>query len=280
MKILQQVLLGIFIALASIGLLLGGFSLSLAEGKINATSTATPTPSPTQTPSLTPTSSTTWQPFTPSALTSPTLESPTVLPTWTPSLTPSLTMSLTPTLTTPPANCPPPAGWSVYFVQSGETLYSIATRYGISSAKLQTANCLLTTGLIPGVVIYVPPMPTQTPLSCGAPYGWIVYTVRPGDTLYRLSITYGITVAELQRANCLGSSTLLHTAQLLYVPPRLTYPAWLTAPFIIFPTSTQAYFPPATFTIPFTSFPTDTLVPAVTDTAAEAPTATAFPVTP
>jgi LysM repeat protein len=119
----------------------------------------------------------------------------------------------------PPANCPPPAGWSVYFVQPGETLDSIATRYGISSAKLQTANCLITTELIPGVVIYVPPMPTQTPLPCGAPHSWIVYTVRPGDTLYRLSIAYGITVAELQRANCLGSSTLLHTGQLLYVPP-------------------------------------------------------------
>jgi len=101
---------------------------------------------------------------------------------------------------------PPPAGWSVYFVQPGETLASIATRYGISSAKLQTANCLLTTELIPGAVIYVL-LCHHTPLPCGAPHSWIVYIVRPGDTLYRLSIAYGITVADLQRANCLGSST-------------------------------------------------------------------------
>jgi membrane-bound lytic murein transglycosylase D len=272
MKNFQQVFLGIVIALASIGLLLGGLSLSLAEGKINATSTATPTPSPTPSPTLTPTSSPTWQPFTPSAFTSPSLESPTPFPTWTP--------SLTPTLPAPPANCPSPAGWLVYFVQPGETLDSIATRYRISSAELQTANCLVTTELIPGEVIYVPPMRTQTPLACGAPYSWIVYTVQPGDTLYRLSVAYGITVSELQRVNCLGSSTLLHTGQLLYVPAWLPYPALPTSPFIMFPTSTQVYSSPATFTIPFTSIPTDTLVPAASDTPAEVPTATAFPVAP
>jgi LysM repeat protein len=268
MKNLQQVFLGIFIALASIGLLLGGFSLSLAEGKINATSTATPTPSPTQSPTppptLTPTSFPTLQSFTPSEITSPSLEAPTAFSTWTPSLTPSLTS----TLPTPTTNCPPLAGWSVYFVQPGETLASIATRYGISSAKLQTANCLLTTELIPRAVIYVPPMPTHTPLPCGAPHSWIVYIVRPGDTLYRLSIAYGITVADLQRANCLGSSTLLHTGQSLYVPPWLPHPAWPTAPFIYFPIN------------PPDSFPTDTLIPAATDTLAEATTATAFPVAP
>ncbi|MGD0751808.1 MAG: LysM peptidoglycan-binding domain-containing protein [Anaerolineales bacterium] len=272
MKNLRQVFLGIIIALASIGLLLGGLSLSLAEGKSNATSTTTSTATPSASPTLTPTSSPTWQPFTPSAFTSPSLESPTLSQTWTP--------SLTPTLPAPPANCAPPAGWLVYFVQPGETLDSIATRYRISSAELQTANCLVTTELIPGVVIYVPPMRTQTPLPCGAPYGWIVYTVQPGDTLYRLSVAYGITVADLQRANCLGSSTLLHTGQLLYVPSWLPHPASSTAPVIIFPTSTQVYSPPATFTIPFTSIPTDTLVPAASDTPAEVPTATAFPVAP
>ena len=280
MKNLRQVFLGIIIALASIGLLLGGLSLSLAEGNSNATSTSSPTSTPTLTPTssptwqpFTPTSSPTWQPFTPSAVfTSPSLDSPTPFPTWTP--------SLTLTLPTPPPNCPPPVGWLVYFVQPGETLDSIATRYRISTAELQNANCLITAELIPGVVIYVPPMRTQTPLPCGAPNSWIVYTVQPGDTLYRLSVYYGITVIELQRANCLGSSTLLHTGQLLYVPSWPPHPALPTATAIIFPTSTQTYTPPATFTMPFTSIPTDTLVPAPSDTPVEVPTATTFPVAP
>ena len=268
MKNLRQVFVGIIIALVSIGLLLGGFSLSLAEGNSLATSTSTPTPSPT----LRPTSSPTGQLVTPSAFITPSLNSPTSSPTWTP------TETLTPPPT--PPNCPPPAGWLVYFVQPGETLDSIAARYRISSAELQSANCMLTTELMPGVVIYVPPMRTQTPLPCGAPNSWVVYYVVPGDTLYRLGLAYGITVTELQRANCMGTSTLLHTGQLLYVPPWLPRPVPPTATLFFFPSSTQTNSLPATLTLPFTSTPTDPLPPTATDTPVEVPTATEVPVTP
>ncbi len=272
--------LSIIIALASISLLLGGLSLSLAEGKSNAASTATPTP----TTPLTPTSSPTLQSFTPSAITGPSLESPTSSltssPTPLPSPSPTWTSTLTPTLPATPVNCSPPAGWLVYFVQPGETLDSIATRYQISSAELQNANCMLTTELNPGVVIYVPPVRTQTPLPCGAPYNWVVYYVQPGDTLYRLSVFYRVTVAELQRANCLGSSTLLHTGQLLYVPSWIKRPAYPNSPILIFPSFTQPNYPPVIFPIPFTSAPTDTLIPFPSNTPAEVPTATDFPVAP
>ena len=64
--------------------------------------------------------------------------------------------------------------------------------------------------MLPGSGIYVPPPPTlpaRTRVSCGAPSGWVIYYVQMGDTLYRLSVAYGITVADLQRANCMGGST-------------------------------------------------------------------------
>jgi LysM repeat protein len=274
MKNLRQVFLGIIIALASIGLLLGGFSLSLAEGNtIKATSTATPTATLT----LMPTSSPTWQPTSLSVSITPVLDSATPSSTWTP------TVTITPPPS--PANCPPPVGWLVYFVQPGETLDAIAARYRISSAELQGANCLLTPALIPGVVLYVPPMRTQTPLPCGAPYGWIAYYVQPGDTLYRLSLAYGISVADLQRANCQGASTLLHTGQLIFVPPWLPHPATPTHPVLILPTSTPfpgqpSNTPAATLTTaPPTSLPTDTSIPVPSDTPVELPTATPIPTT-
>jgi LysM repeat protein len=197
-------------------------------------------------------------------------------------LTPKVTLTPPPS----PAICPPPVGWTVYFVQPGETVNSIAARYRISGAELQSANCLLTPALIPGVVLYVPPMRTQTPLPCGAPHGWIVYYVQPGDTLYRLSQAYGITVADLQRANCLGASTLLHTGQLIYVPPWLPRPATPTMPGLILPTSTPvpdlpSNTPSETLTIiPSTSIPTDTSIPVPSDTPVELPTATPVPTTP
>jgi LysM repeat protein len=262
MKNLRQLFMGVLIALVSIGLLLGGFSLSLAEGNNIATSTATTTPIPTAAPSLMPTSSPTWQPFTPSVSTTPSPGSPTLRPTRTP--------SLTSTPPPPPTNCPPPLGWLVYFVQPGETLDSIATRYRISTPILQGANCLVTKELLPGVVLYVPPMRTQTPLPCGAPSGWVVYIVQPGDTLYRLSQTYATTVADLQRANCMGASTLLHTGQALNVPYPVPPPVSTTASGVLIPTGTQA-----------PGQPTNTLLnPAASDTPVGLPSATPIPATP
>ena len=258
MKILQRVFTGILIAIVSIGLLLGVFSLSLAE----ANSTATPTLTPTDT--STPTSSPTWEPFTPTSTATRSPDTPTPSSTWTP----------TQTLTPPPTSryCPPPSGWIIYFVQTGESIDSIAVRYQISSSRLQNANCLLTTDLIPGVVIYVPPSHTQTPLPCGAPGGWTIYYVQPGDTLYRLSQTYGTTVARLQSANCMGASTLLHTGQILYVPPG--------DPRGVLPPASGGSVATATPTNgSFTGQPSDTPAPAVSDTPAEVPTATTVPTT-
>ena len=112
MKNLRQVFLGIIIALASIGLLLGGFSLSLAEGNsshchFHCTPTAYSYPDADFFPHLA--AIHTFGLHLPLARIQPTPS-----PTWTPTLT------LTPP--PPPANCPPPAGWLVYFVQPGETL--------------------------------------------------------------------------------------------------------------------------------------------------------------
>lgn len=259
MKNLAQVFLGFVIALVAVGLLLASGLISLAEGKITNTSTST------LTQTLTPTSSPTWQVLTAST------DSPTPPPTRTP--------TGTSTLPPPPTNCPSPAGWLPYIVQDGDTLNNLATRDRTSSAELQQDNCLVTTELIPGVFLYLPPVLTETPVPCGQPYAWTVYRVLPGDTLYHLSQIYGITVAELQRANCLGSSTLLHTGQILYVPPWepiILYPT-IVGTAIPFSTATDTPEPgpPSDTPTPFlTNTPSNTFVPVPSDTPMEVPTDT------
>jgi LysM repeat protein len=271
MKNLRKMFLGIGIALASISLVFGGFSLSLAEGNI----TTVPA-SVTQTPTLT--YSPTLQPFTPSAY-SPT-PSPTMTPTWTPSLPPL------------PTNCTPPMGWVPYVVQPGDTLDNIAALYRISGSELQKANCLQTTGLLPGVIIYVPPASTQTPVrtftktpwACGRPPGWVPYIVQPGDTLYHLSLIYGVSVAQLQQANCIANPNDLRVGQVLYVPYVIMPTPWPTiGPIIPTLTPTITLEPGLPSDTPFpteppipteTPFPTDTPVPT------DIPTATEPPVTP
>jgi LysM repeat protein len=124
---------------------------------------------------------------------------------------------------TPPTEssiqCGLPLGWTLYTVQPGDTLESLAQSYNATIEVLIHANCLATQELIPGTRFYVPgPPAAESPIQCGAPSDWIFYTVQPGDTLLSIAQTYGVTIAELQVANCLGSSTLIRAGQRVFVP--------------------------------------------------------------
>lgn len=115
------------------------------------------------------------------------------------------------------------------------------------------------------------------PASCGRPAGWVNHIVQPGDTLYQLSLEYGVTVTQLQNANCMGASTILHTGQILYVPPGVQNPVyptqaptWPVGTYV--PTNTYEWTPPE-------EVPTATVPPATVPPATEPP-ATEPPVTP
>ena len=120
------------------------------------------------------------------------------------------------------------------------------------------------TPTLPPVVV-VTPVPFRTAVPCGRPYGWVAYTVQPGDSLYRLSLLYGVTIADLQQANCLGSSTVLHTGQILYVPPGGQLFPSPTFPLFLTPSDTPVVSP--TSSLPSdtpTEIPTSTDVPSDT----------------
>jgi LysM repeat protein len=98
----------------------------------------------------------------------------TATPTSTPSntstatATPTATATSTNTFTPSPTPCFLRAGYVPYYVQTGDTLYGIAVRVGLSLSSLQAANCLTTTTIRVGQVILVPPgsirPPTGTPI--------------------------------------------------------------------------------------------------------------------
>lgn len=126
----------------------------------------------------------------------------------------------------------------------------------------------------PTMFVIITPIPVHTLVSCGRPNTWVVYYVQPGDSLYHLSVIYGVTVADLQRANCLGSSTTLHSGQILYVPPWAPIAPSPTTPFIVYPTAIPTAIPTDTpVIIPPTDIPTEPPVP----TATEIPVATEIP---
>jgi LysM repeat protein len=108
---------------------------------------------------------------------------------------------------------------------AGDTVYTLAQRYKTTADSLNAANCLTAAELPAGIALYVPPVATVTVIPCGPPFGWVrAYTVQRGDSLFRIALSYNITYTQLQRGNCMGSSTTIYPGQRLWVPnvPRNT----------------------------------------------------------
>lgn len=71
-----------------------------------------------------------------------------------------------PTPTSTPCTPTPPDQWVSYVVQPGDTLYSLALRYGTSIQEIMEVNCLASDYLYAGQRLYLPPPPdTPTPTS-------------------------------------------------------------------------------------------------------------------
>jgi len=263
MQALRQMGGGVIIAVVSLLLVIGGITLSLAETSSSIPNTPTPIPSLTQIPEL----------F------APTSTNTIAVLTDTPTATPTETIL-------PSTACSVPAGWFQVSVGANDTLYTIAERYRTSTDQLSAANCLTNLNPPVGSLIYVPPVPTVTVISCGPLGGWVkTHRVQSGDNLFRIALSYGISYPQLQRANCMGSSTTIYAGQLLWVPNVPTLTPAVTSTFTNMPaaTNTTDFSTPtntATRTPDF-STPTSTFIvtstPMPTSTIAFTPSLTPFP---
>jgi len=258
MESLRQVGSGLLFGLVCLAIVLGGFALSIAEGGMGATvatsSVFTLAAPATSVPAI-----------------SPTLLLETLTQAILPATdTPASTLTATFTPPPPPTNCPPPVGWVAIVVQIYDTLPGLAQTYRVSADAIRQANCLVSDQLVPGSFIYIPPLPTATPIPCGAPAGWVNYVVQPGDTLFSLSQKFRVSVATLQRANCLGSSTYIQGGQIIKVPnvptstPLKSATPSITVIVIEEETPTSTLTPSITLPAPTTEIPPTTPVPSDT----------------
>ena len=126
-----------------------------------------------------------------------------------------------------------------YRIRRGDTLARISRRYGVSMANLQDWNKLNNPGdIIAGrsLTIYVPrpsgtagggSTQTGTPGTAGSNRGGtgavasgaIIYTVKPGDTLWDIARAHNVTVSALRRTNGLGRRTAIHPGDRLRIDP-------------------------------------------------------------
>lgn len=99
---------------------------------------------------------------------------------------------------------------NTYTVQKGDSLYAIATKYGITVDALKEANNLTSSNLSIGQVLNLPTKTTDEQET-------ITYTVKSGDSLYKISQQYNTTVDAIKNANNL-TSNLLSIGQILKIP--------------------------------------------------------------
>lgn len=107
---------------------------------------------------------------------------------------------------------------NTYVVQSGDSLYSIARKFNTTVAKLQELNNLTSNLLQIGQVLIVSEAITSTPTP-PTTQDYIIYTVKSGDSLWKIANEYNVTVSEIIELNNLGT-TLLQIGQQLKIPTK------------------------------------------------------------
>lgn len=182
-------------------------------------------------------------------------------------------IALLPTPTPTPFPClGPPPSWQIYVVQSGDTLYSLARRFGTTITAIIQANCLRSYTIYVGQQLYLPPLPpTFTPTATVTPEATGTPTETPTPTP-SLTVTGTLTVTPTPTET--GTPTPTATSVVTGTPPTATPTATETA------TTAPTETPTATPEITGTPTPTATgeaPTPTATGTAAPAtatPTAT------
>lgn len=97
----------------------------------------------------------------------------------------------------------------IYVVQPGDTLSAIAARFGVSLGRLVEVNGLPNPDrLVVGQAILIPEPPQQ----------FLIYTVAPGDTLYRIAQLFDTTIQMLVEVNDIENPDLLNIGQELIIP--------------------------------------------------------------
>lgn len=125
-----------------------------------------------------------------------------------------------------------------YIVQPGDTLFQIGLRYNVDWREIQLLNQLGGTWIYPGQELLIPladtipsapaePTPAeQTPAEPApdiAPAR--THVVQRGESLYAISITYGVTWQDLAAANALANPRWIYAGQTLIIPGAAVAPA-------------------------------------------------------
>jgi LysM repeat protein len=156
-------------------------------------------------------------------------------PTTTPATaTPTPTSTSTPTPTTTPATATPtptptstlePGQTVIYVVRSGDTLYSIARRFGTTVQAIAQINGITNPSRIyAGQQLLIPREGSVTPVPTTQPPVVTTYIVQRGDTLWSIARRYDTTVQAIALLNNIANPSLIYVGQRLRIPGEAEEP--------------------------------------------------------
>ena len=115
--------------------------------------------------------------------------------------------------------------YSVHPVVSGETLYSLEQRYGISHDDMLKFNPTLQNGLKTGMKLKIPVKKTlifevKEDALHNAEIAYAKYRVEQGETLFSLASRFGVEVEDIKKANPSLLSRSLESGETILIPGK------------------------------------------------------------
>jgi LysM repeat protein len=103
---------------------------------------------------------------------------------------------------------------TVYVVQPGDTLFKISLKFNVSMQAIVTANGITNPNIIfAGQRLIIP-----SGGSTGTSGSGQRYTVQRGDTLFVISLRFGVTIQAIMAANGITNANLIFAGQVLTIP--------------------------------------------------------------
>lgn len=106
-----------------------------------------------------------------------------------------------------------------HIIESGETLWSTARKYGVSEKQLVAMNPILQSGFPAGAVIKIPLNEASTvSVKPENPDAFQKHEVKKGETLYGLSRRYEVSIPELKKYNPVLDVRNLVEGEIILIP--------------------------------------------------------------
>ncbi len=129
-----------------------------------------------------------------------------------------------------PAESPKAEG-NQYVVKPGETLFSLSRKHQLSMDELVAANPGIANGVRAGQILLIPDKTDQTEKASQNSANsdtTLVHIVKKGETLYRISRNYAISINEMKTLNP-GLTNNIQPGQQIVLPKKK-----ITEPFVVF----------------------------------------------